>query len=63
MLPGEFLTCHNKKLGLVDRQHHARFDPHVGQLGTYDAAHPRRVRHVDLVDDWCTGENIAILET
>ena len=37
-------SCHNKKLGLVDRQHHARFDPHVGQLGTHDAAHPRRVR-------------------
>ena len=45
MLPGEFLTqCHDKKLGLVDRQHHARFDPHVGQLGTHDAIHRRRVR-------------------
>ena len=57
MLPGEFLTC--IKLGLVD-QHHPRFDPHVGWLGTHDAASARR-HHVNPwlppdctdPDPWC----------
>ena len=29
---------------MVAPPHHARFDPHVGRLGTHDSAHPRRVR-------------------